>query len=241
MKHSKYLRYLVVPLLIVLLVAPLVLTGCSSGSADDNPTQTPFDQLKGTVSTIGGRVTQLENDLEGVDLATLGTIVGEFNDVKTQFDDLVLAFGVLQDALTGDLDALTIRVDDLEQNGDEPNGESALALTIVGSLPEIVKASEEADFSIYVENTGTSAASGQVVLQLAIQGSAADVTFSTISGSPFFISQAIYSPSQTTCTEITFISGTITLTGGQSKAYTFTLELEQTGSHWWIPTLEIAD
>ena len=247
----------------------MLLSGCGGSSSADAPAQTPFDLLKNRVSTAESKVSQIEADLEDVDLDNLETIGSSFNSLKAQFDALVLAFGVLQeslDDLTDALAALALQVDDIEQSGnetatglasliitladltsrveqleqDEPEEESALALTIVGSLPSIVKASETATFSIYVRNKGTSATSGQIVLQLYAQGDAVDVT-SAFTDGIFSFGVANFSPSQTTCTKITFISIPITLTSGQSKAYTFTLTLEQVDAHWWIPTLEIAD
>ena len=271
MNLKKYLKYLIIPIVIALLVVPMLLTGCSSGTTAGAAVQTPFDQLKARMLTVESKVSLLEVELAEVDLGMLESIGTDFDNLMAQFDSLVLAFDILQeslDDLTADLNTFTLQVGDIEQSGnetatglasliialadlttrvdqleqEEPGEESTLKLTIVGSLPTIVNTSGDATFSIFVANEGASAASGQVVLQLNVQGAAASITSTDITGaSPFASAIAEYSPSQAACTEITFVSGQITLASGQSKAYAFTLNLVQSTTRWWIPTLEIAN
>ena len=236
MNLKKYLKYLIIPIVVVLLAVPLVLTGCSSGDAADNTTQTPFDLLKNRVSTVEGKISQVEANLAGLDLGNIDTIESNLTSLLADFNSLVDAF----DLLLIDIAALVLRVDVLEEDGGEPDEESTLALTIVGGLPTIINTSENVTFSIFVENEGTKAASGQVVLQLNVQGAAAEVESTAITGDLTFPGTT-YVPSQSSCTEITFISGHITLASGQSRAYAFTLVLKQGATRWWIPTLEIAN
>ena len=239
----KYSKYLILPLLIALLAVPMLLSGCGGSSSADAPVtkQTPFDQLRSQVASIESRVGAVETDLGEIDLESLEGIIGSFDNLKAQFSDLVTTFGVLQDAL----DALALRVDDLEQDEEEPDEEeSALALDILEEPQAIVKSGRTYTFEASVENTGTSFGSGQIVLELQID-KLVSLGNVTIEGRPFseLEDSRVVDYKNMPLTEATVVSDTITLDGGDKTYYNFDVTVYYSGGtdSAWIPTLEIAD